>query len=295
MGTTQNIVVDSNCEKVELFVNGKSMGIRYPNPENFHTVTFENISIEAGTIHAEGYWDGRKIVEKLPMAGKAEQIVLTSSHDTIFAAKNSVTIVKAEISDQFKNRIYGATNTITWKVVGPATLVGPTEYSTDINKKEETEGTFYIDSPVCNVIRSTGELGRIKVSAFSEGLKAGEISIYAVRQKINDTSFGVNDIILVNNAENRVTRKTSTEQSHSPAEKLILKSTKMDLVLNPDFSLNQIREMVIQKIISENPGIDLHKEPVEILINIYVKHLSENKGVLIADDFNLQNEFISNK
>jgi hypothetical protein len=37
IGQQKDIVINSNCDTVELFVNGASIGLRYPNEADFHT------------------------------------------------------------------------------------------------------------------------------------------------------------------------------------------------------------------------------------------------------------------
>lgn len=54
LGTRQDIVVDSNCEEVELWVEGKSVGKRRPSWQNFFTVTFANVPISDGELKVTG-------------------------------------------------------------------------------------------------------------------------------------------------------------------------------------------------------------------------------------------------
>ena len=60
-----------------------------------------------------------------------------------------------------------------WTLSGPATLVGPSVYESDINKGQEMEGVWYMDMPVSNVIRSTGKPGKIHISVSASGLTSG--------------------------------------------------------------------------------------------------------------------------
>ncbi len=52
LGQKKNIQVDSNCDKVELFVNGKKLGEQYPSKENFFTVEFKDVPIISGSLKA---------------------------------------------------------------------------------------------------------------------------------------------------------------------------------------------------------------------------------------------------
>jgi hypothetical protein len=187
IGTKHKFTVDSNCEEVELFIKGKSFGRLKPTIENQHVVDFDHIPVSNSTLLVFGYDKGRKVMEStLQMAGEPYAITLKSSHSNIVAKQNSVAIIIADITDTKGNHIYGARNTLKWQVEGPATLVGPAEYVSDFKQKEQLTGTLYIDTPVSNVIRSTGETGIIKVKVSAEGLKSGELSITTEKNKLNN-------------------------------------------------------------------------------------------------------------
>jgi hypothetical protein len=185
-GTARDFIVDSNCDEVELFVNGRSFGKKQPSAGNFHTVTFTDVPVEAGTIKAVGKKNGKTVDHILNMAGEPARIVLTVSHESITPSLNSVVIVKADITDSEGNHIYGANPPLTWKVEGPATLTGPSIWESDIDRNEEMEGTMYIDMPVCNVIRSSGSPGKITVRLSSPGLADGVAEIISAEEKAND-------------------------------------------------------------------------------------------------------------
>ncbi|HEY4784830.1 MAG TPA: glycoside hydrolase family 2 TIM barrel-domain containing protein, partial [Bacteroidales bacterium] len=161
LGQMKDITVDSNCDTVELKVNGISKGIQFPSDANFHCVTFKNILVEKGTLSVVGKKKGRSVTTQVIMAGEPARIVLRSSHQKINAERSSIAIIKADIVDAQGTHVYGATNTVRWSVSGPATLVGPQVYESDIDKNDQTDGMMYTDMPVANLIRSNGKPGRI--------------------------------------------------------------------------------------------------------------------------------------
>ncbi len=184
IGQKKDIEIDSNCESVELFVNGKSAGILKPDAGNFHVVKFRNIQIEPGVLTVKGIKNGRLFSKDLRMAGPPAKLKLTTSHKQMEARRNSVAIITADITDLNDEHVYGARNTITWEISGPATLVGASVYESDFDKNMDMEGSLYIDMPVSNVIRSTGLPGIITVRAFAAGLRMGEVKINATAKPI---------------------------------------------------------------------------------------------------------------
>ena len=99
IGQKKDIEVDSNCESVELFVNGRSKGVRKPDAENFHVVKFENIQVEKGTVTIKGTKNHQSIGKELQITGTPARLKLTASHQKLTAATNSLAIVTADITD----------------------------------------------------------------------------------------------------------------------------------------------------------------------------------------------------
>ncbi|HBE40439.1 MAG TPA: glycoside hydrolase family 2, partial [Bacteroidales bacterium] len=180
IGQKRDIVVNSNCELIELKVNGTSKGTLKPSAGDFNSVTFKDITIEKGILSATGTKGGKQITAEIMVAGDPARIVLKSSHQKIDADRASVVIITADIVDSEGNHVYGATNTVKWSVTGPASLAGYNVYESDINKHHQMEGVWYIDMPVSNVIRSTGAPGKIHVQVSAPGLVSGSILIEAV-------------------------------------------------------------------------------------------------------------------
>jgi hypothetical protein len=180
IGQAKEIRIDSNCERVELKVDGAAVGTLQPSDENLHSVVFKDVPVRRGTLEAVGHKRGQTVRAVLPMAGEPARVTLSASHDKVEAALDSLAIVKADIVDAKGVHVYGATHTLTWSVEGPGRLVGPPVYKSDLHADGAMEGTMYIDAPVCNVIRAAGAPGTITVRVSADGLAAGTVSIEAV-------------------------------------------------------------------------------------------------------------------
>ncbi|HEX7903928.1 MAG TPA: glycoside hydrolase family 2 TIM barrel-domain containing protein [Chitinophagaceae bacterium] len=176
-GTSQDLIVDSNCDSIQLIVGNKYYETLYPGAANLHCVTFKNIPVSNHNLFAIGFKNGKRIVDTLYMTGSAAALKLSSTHATLQPANNQVAILTADIVDAKGHHVFGAGNTIRWKVEGPATLVGPSEYVSDTDKQEQMEGTMYIDAPVSNLIRSTGKPGKIIITIESNGLVSAKTEI----------------------------------------------------------------------------------------------------------------------
>jgi len=289
-GQKRDITVSTNCEKVELKVNGVSKGILTPEESNFHTVVFKDVLIEKGTLSAIGTFKGTPVTTQVVMAGEPAKIVLKSAENKMSADRGSVIILTADIVDLKGNHVYGATNSVKWTITGPATLVGPGNYETGINKHEEADGTSYIDMPVSNLIRSTGIPGKIRVTVSASGLASGSVDIEAEAIK----------------TDNSVIIETALEiEGRKPAERLVLTSSRLDDIpreiklSSEELKFTSPDKQGYKKIISEyilknNQSVDSVTVEFRSLISIFSTHLFNNNGTLKAEDYNFSIDNFNN-
>jgi beta-galactosidase len=282
LGQKKDFVVNSNCDRVELKVNGVSKGIQTPDQSNFHSVTFKDIPVEKGTLSAVAFKDGKSVTTQVVMAGNPARLVLKGSQEKIAADLGSVVILTADIVDADGNHIYGATNTVKWNVSGPATLVGPSDYETDINKHHEMEGVWYMDMPVSNVLRSTGIPGKIHVTVSASGLASGSFDIVA--EEIKPDNSVINEPLLDNRLRTMVVRPAFKVYRLEEIPKEI-QTTYYEFNLPPSdtqYYSKTIREYILKN----NPSADSSSVEFKTLISLFASHLVNNRGRLVADDYN---------
>ncbi len=290
LGRMKDIVVNSNCDKVELMVNGVSKGYKVTDQSNFHSVTFSNILIEKGIISALASKNGKTIKSQIVMAGEPAKIVLTGSQKKIGADRGSVIIITADIIDSQGNHVYGANNTIKWNLSGPATLVGPSIYESEIDKHHEMDGVWYMDMPVSNVIRSTGKQGKIHISVSASGLTSGTFDI-EVEEFESDNSIIVEPVL--------------QDEGRMSVTRIILKVNRLEEV--PREIMATIDELnlghsdkagyaraITDYISKKNPSIDSTSIEFNTLIDLFAYQLLNSDGHLIADDYNFSVDHYNN-
>ena len=282
LGQKKDFVINSNCEKVELKVNGASKGTLVPDQSNFHCVTFKDILIENGTLSAVATKAGKTITTQVVMSGDPARIVLKGSVQKLNADRGSVAIITADIVDSKGTHVYGANNPVKWSVTGPATLVGPSIYESDIDKHQESEGIWYMDMSVSNVIRSTGKPGRIHVMVSATGLASGSFDIDALEIK-TDNSF-IMEPVLSNEGRNPVAKAEFKQErlDETPEE---IKSTTDELKLSAS-DRQGYAKAVKEYILKNNQAIDTSTVEFRTLISLFASQLFNNNGHLIAEDYN---------
>lgn len=181
VGQKKLITVDSNCAKVELYVNGKKVGEKKPDITNDFCVEFPDVAVEQGVIEAVAtHRSGTVVKDRVVMSGEPAALTISMSADKMMSTADNIVEFKVDIVDKDGVHVYGANNTLKFHVEGPATLVGPDVYISDRNKHEEYEGTMYIDAPVINLIRAVGKTGTVTVTASATGLKPASATVEVV-------------------------------------------------------------------------------------------------------------------
>jgi beta-galactosidase len=174
-GTKKNVYVISSAEKVELFLNGKSLG--FGEQTSRFLFTFKNVEWQPGEIKAFGLdKNGKKITEAVKKtAGQPFAVRLTPrvSPDGFRADGSDIALVDVEVVDKDGSRCPTALDLINFSLSGEAEWRGGIAQGTDnyiLNK------SLPVENGVNRVLlRSTRNAGKIVLRATAENLKAAEI------------------------------------------------------------------------------------------------------------------------
>ncbi len=172
----------SNCDEVELTVNGKKLG-RQAMPKNGH-LKWKAI-YQPGKVIATGYKNGKRILtEVIETTKPATKIVLRADRQTIAADGRDVCVVSIEIQDQKGRIVPDACQMLTFTLEGGGRILGAgngdPSYMGDDHPKMSDCRTFSI--PAFNglaqvLIQSDKKASTLQLTANSDGLKPGSISI----------------------------------------------------------------------------------------------------------------------
>jgi len=121
-GDSVDVWVYSNCDEVELTVNGKSLG-RKPMEKNGH-LSWKAV-YNPGAVKAAGYRNGKRILtEKVETAGAPARLSLTAHRPSIRADKKDVAVFRVELQDKKKRFVPTACDELTISVSGPVCILG---------------------------------------------------------------------------------------------------------------------------------------------------------------------------
>jgi beta-galactosidase len=178
-GTTVTVFAYSNCDSVELFLNGTSQGSKNFTSSTLHVEW--NVPWSAGTLRAECKRGGVVAAsDELKTARQPAQLALSADRSTIRADGKDLVYVTADVQDSSGVFVPTASNGVTFAVSGPGHIVG-VDNGNPIDTTAYTSLTRNAFSgKALAIVQSTGAAGQITVTATASGLGSGSASATAM-------------------------------------------------------------------------------------------------------------------
>lgn len=121
-GETVEIWAYSNCDEVELIVNGKKLG-RQTMPKNGH-LKWQAV-YQPGKVVAIGYKNGKRMLtQQVETTKSAYKIVMKTDRQTISADGRDVAVVTVEVQDAKGRIVPDACPMLTFKLTGDGRILG---------------------------------------------------------------------------------------------------------------------------------------------------------------------------
>jgi len=165
----------TNCDEIELFLNGKSQGKKKAEP--FKKLIWPVI-YKPGKLEAKGYKGSKLVTRDIVETTSAPALIdISSDVNTIKADGCDVSVIKIAIKDEKGRIMPTANNLVKFSIEGPGKIIGtgngnPTSYEPD---KASQRMAF---NGYCLVlIQSEKQSGEIRLKATSENLKGAEVVI----------------------------------------------------------------------------------------------------------------------
>jgi beta-galactosidase len=169
----------SNLEKVELFLNGESLGVKEV-PRYEHVAW--NVSYKPGTLEARGYKGGQQVLAaKRETVGGPAKILLRPDRPQIQADGQDVSLVEVQVLDKEGRIVPVADNEIVFQLSGPGKVLGvgngdPSSHEPDkAHKRRAFNGLCMV------IVQSAKEPGEIRLDASSPGLEPATLAIASLK------------------------------------------------------------------------------------------------------------------
>ncbi len=163
----------TNCDEVELFVNGVSQGKK--TVERLSHLEWSTV-YEKGELKAVGYKNSEVVLTKtIVTSGESHKLVLTTEKTELIANHADCSIITVEVVDKDGNYVSDTTIDVDFSVVGNATIkgVGNGDPRSHEHDKEPKRKLFAGKAMV--IIESTFQPSEIVLTASSANVEPAEI------------------------------------------------------------------------------------------------------------------------
>lgn len=167
----------NNADEVELYVNGKSAGIRKKENEHQYHV-YWRVKFEPGEVKVVSRKNGKEVASQtIKTAGQPDHIRLSSDHNALTANGKSMTFVTVEVVDKDGNLCPNAENQIFFDVDGQATIAGVDNGSQISMERFKANNRKAFFGKCLVVLQSTKNKGSIKLTAKGVDLKESILTL----------------------------------------------------------------------------------------------------------------------
>jgi beta-galactosidase len=167
----------SNLEKVELFLNGQSLGAR-DVPRNEHVAW--KVRYQPGTLEARGFKAGQQLLtDKRETTGGPAKLELRPDRAQIKADGQDVSLVEVRVLDSADRLVPVADNEIVFQIAGPAKVIGVGNGNPSSHESDKAHQRRAFNGLCMVIVQSGKEPGEIRLEAVSPGLEPATVVITA--------------------------------------------------------------------------------------------------------------------
>lgn len=181
-GQITPVFVYTSYPKAELFINGKSQGIREKNDSTLQTryrLMWNETKYEPGELKVVAYdKNGKTAAEKIiRTAGKPHHIVLSTNRDTLGANGNDLAYITVQIADKDGNIIPTENRKIKFTVSGSGNFEASANGDpTSLLSFQEPEMNLFSGAATA-IVRSGNESGDLIFTAKADGVKPASLTL----------------------------------------------------------------------------------------------------------------------
>ncbi|MBC7721564.1 MAG: DUF4982 domain-containing protein [Pedobacter sp.] len=174
--------VYSNCDEVELFLNGTSLGSK-PKPKDDSPRAWD-VTFAKGTIKAVAKNNGKEVaIDEMITAGKPSKILLTANKTKLANSWDDVVFITATVVDDKGVPCPNLDNLIKFSTTGSGFVSAVDNGNIATTELYQTNERKLYNGRCIAIIKSNTAKGSIIIKATAEGLKEGSISLEVIAAK----------------------------------------------------------------------------------------------------------------
>ncbi|HMD87281.1 MAG TPA: glycoside hydrolase family 2 TIM barrel-domain containing protein [Terriglobia bacterium] len=188
----------TNCDTVELFLNGKSLGVKgYEFPRYGMEGRYGNfpararalrttadlhlswdVPYEPGTLRAVGTKDGNAVATmEVSTTGEPTKIVLLTDRQSFTSDRCDVAHITVEIQDDQGRIVPVANNEITFDIQGDGRLIGVDNGDPQSHEDYKSNHRMAFNGLCLAIVQSTARAGQVRITASSPSLQPDTLTI----------------------------------------------------------------------------------------------------------------------
>jgi beta-galactosidase len=173
-GQEISVWVHSNCQEVELFLNGVSQGRQTVKP---CTHLEWKVKYAPGRLVAQGLRDGRPIEDVRETTGDPAALRLSADRSALAADNADLAVVNVAVIDAEGRVVPVADNRVTFTASGPAKLIGVGNGDPSSHEPDKGDSRSAFNGLAQVLVQTTSTSGKIMLNAESPGLKAASVTL----------------------------------------------------------------------------------------------------------------------
>jgi beta-galactosidase len=172
-GKLQKVLCYTNCEEVELFLNGKSMGKKKTIP---YTRLEWKLVYKSGKLEARGYNKGKLVAKDVAETTAAPaQVSLNSDCNMLKADGCDVAVIRVAIKDAKGRVVPTANDLVKFSIEGPGKIIGTGNGNPSSHEPDKANQRMAFNGYCLVLVQTDKQAGEIRLKASSETLKDAEI------------------------------------------------------------------------------------------------------------------------
>lgn len=165
----------TNCDEVELFLNGKSIGKQKAIP---HKKLIWDLVYRPGKLEARGYRGGKVVTKDIvETTSPPSQVELISISNTLKADGSDVAVIRVAIQDAKGRVVPTANNLVQFSIEGPGKIVGTGNGNPSSHEPDKASQRMAFNGYCLVLVQADKQAGEIRLKAFSGKLKGKEVLI----------------------------------------------------------------------------------------------------------------------
>jgi beta-galactosidase len=175
-GQEINVWVHSNCDEVELFLNGSSLG-KQTMPRNQHLEW--KVKYSPGVLSAKGTYQGKFVSAKVETTGAPAGIVLVPDRTKLTADGADLSVVTVKIVDAGGRVVPTAGNLVHFAVSGSGAVLGVGNGDPSCHEPDKASQRSAFNGLAQVLVQTTRKPGGIKLTAEADGLRPVTVALSA--------------------------------------------------------------------------------------------------------------------